>query len=289
MPLRKIAQPADVACAIVFLASHKAAGHISGQCISVDGGMEGRLLWRDTNAVEGSTTRQQVYPTTTTPLTAVRRPLTPAAAGPRIRILLSINLDILDPRYTSSLQRPPQQTNLPLQLFVKRSGFRRLLSLLRKYDILAETTWFVPGMILTSNNNNEIIKPLIDSGAEIAIFGQRPGTKILERQQTMLGDTLTNIESRLSQWRRPLGFRSRSVLTGEMEQCLRGWGFQYGTFHPFPHPRLSSSASTNDLSPCTRTTEDTKVVQSHYAASRLLQELHNQLRHLPPPPSPARS
>ena len=41
MPLRKIAQPTDVARAAAFLASHRAAGHISGQCISVDGGMVG--------------------------------------------------------------------------------------------------------------------------------------------------------------------------------------------------------------------------------------------------------
>lgn len=45
--LRKIAQPTDVANAMLFLASQRAAGHISGQCISIDGGMEGRLLWRE--------------------------------------------------------------------------------------------------------------------------------------------------------------------------------------------------------------------------------------------------
>lgn len=45
--LKKIAQPEDVARTVVFLASHRASGHISGQCISVDGGMEGRVLWRE--------------------------------------------------------------------------------------------------------------------------------------------------------------------------------------------------------------------------------------------------
>ena len=47
VPLRKIAQPTDVARAAAFLASHRAAGHISGQCISVDGGMEGRIVWSE--------------------------------------------------------------------------------------------------------------------------------------------------------------------------------------------------------------------------------------------------
>jgi 3-oxoacyl-[acyl-carrier protein] reductase len=44
MPLRKVAQPEDIARAIVFLCSPLAAGHISGQLVTVAGGMEGRLL-----------------------------------------------------------------------------------------------------------------------------------------------------------------------------------------------------------------------------------------------------
>lgn len=47
VPLRKIAQPEDVARTVAFLASHRAAGHMSGQCLSVDGGMEGRIVWRE--------------------------------------------------------------------------------------------------------------------------------------------------------------------------------------------------------------------------------------------------
>ncbi|USW58457.1 Putative short-chain dehydrogenase/reductase SDR, NAD(P)-binding domain superfamily [Septoria linicola] len=45
--LRKIAQPEDVARTVAFLVSHRASGHMSGQCLSVDGGMEGRILWRE--------------------------------------------------------------------------------------------------------------------------------------------------------------------------------------------------------------------------------------------------
>lgn len=45
--LRKIAQPEDVARTVAFLASHRAAGHMSGQCLSVDGGMEGRIVWQE--------------------------------------------------------------------------------------------------------------------------------------------------------------------------------------------------------------------------------------------------
>lgn len=45
MPLRKLARPKDIARAVVFLSSDKLAGHISGQVITVAGGMEGRKLF----------------------------------------------------------------------------------------------------------------------------------------------------------------------------------------------------------------------------------------------------
>lgn len=44
MSLQKIATPAEVANAIVFLTSDALAGHISGAIVPVAGGMEGRLL-----------------------------------------------------------------------------------------------------------------------------------------------------------------------------------------------------------------------------------------------------
>ncbi|NWF95667.1 MAG: SDR family oxidoreductase [Candidatus Thorarchaeota archaeon] len=45
IPLRKTATPADIAAAVVYLASDKLAGHVSGQAITVAGGMEGRVLF----------------------------------------------------------------------------------------------------------------------------------------------------------------------------------------------------------------------------------------------------
>lgn len=45
MPLRKVATTDDIAAAILYLASPRASGHVTGQVITVAGGMEGRLLW----------------------------------------------------------------------------------------------------------------------------------------------------------------------------------------------------------------------------------------------------
>jgi 3-oxoacyl-[acyl-carrier protein] reductase len=44
MPLRKVAQPEDVARQVVVLASDELSGHVTGQVVVVAGGMEGRVL-----------------------------------------------------------------------------------------------------------------------------------------------------------------------------------------------------------------------------------------------------
>jgi 3-oxoacyl-[acyl-carrier protein] reductase len=44
MPLKKVAQPEDVAAQVVVLASDKLSGHITGQVVTVAGGMEGRVV-----------------------------------------------------------------------------------------------------------------------------------------------------------------------------------------------------------------------------------------------------
>lgn len=45
LPMRKVAIPSDIANAVVFLSSDTAAGHISGQSITIAGGMEGRVIF----------------------------------------------------------------------------------------------------------------------------------------------------------------------------------------------------------------------------------------------------
>ncbi|KAJ6486881.1 NAD(P)-binding protein [Mycena sanguinolenta] len=47
-PLKKVAIPSDVATQIVVLSSSKLSGHVTGHTLMVEGGMEGRLLNRNT-------------------------------------------------------------------------------------------------------------------------------------------------------------------------------------------------------------------------------------------------
>jgi len=47
MALRKVAQPEDVARVVVTLSSDELSGHVTGQVVTVAGGMEGRVLHSD--------------------------------------------------------------------------------------------------------------------------------------------------------------------------------------------------------------------------------------------------
>lgn len=47
IPLQKVARTKDVASAVIFLSSDLLAGHITGEIMTVSGGMEGRLLHGD--------------------------------------------------------------------------------------------------------------------------------------------------------------------------------------------------------------------------------------------------
>ncbi len=44
MALRKVAQAEDVARAVVVLASDELSGHVTGEVVTVAGGMEGRTV-----------------------------------------------------------------------------------------------------------------------------------------------------------------------------------------------------------------------------------------------------
>lgn len=58
MPLRQLARAADIARSVLFLSSPLAARHITGERVSVAGGMEGRTLWNAAEIDEGAIRRR---------------------------------------------------------------------------------------------------------------------------------------------------------------------------------------------------------------------------------------
>jgi 3-oxoacyl-[acyl-carrier protein] reductase len=45
IPLRKVGRAVDVAMTVLYLASSRLSGHVTGQILTVSGGMEGRVLY----------------------------------------------------------------------------------------------------------------------------------------------------------------------------------------------------------------------------------------------------
>jgi hypothetical protein len=74
---------------MAFLASHRAAGHISGECLSVDGGMEGRLIWKENESVK---TSEPMGQTNSGVLQSIPRSM-PKPPRNKIRVAVSIDLD----------------------------------------------------------------------------------------------------------------------------------------------------------------------------------------------------
>jgi len=149
VPLRKIAQPEDVARAIVFLASHRAAGHISGECLNVDGGMEGSVLWKAEEVID-----QPTSSTTSTipaiesitqkniifiPPSIIHHSLSPRPIR-KIQILLSIDFDVVSSFLDTGASSTNNMADYSSGFFAGHVGVPRFLKLFRKHNISSNVT-----------------------------------------------------------------------------------------------------------------------------------------------------
>jgi hypothetical protein len=191
VPLRKIAQPSDVARAAAFLASHRAAGHISGQCISVDGGMEGRIVWTEDEILKSSKTLDEKTPATepniaqkeasSPPLpaplssSAVVPPTTQIEATPapstkpKIKILISVDFDAVSGWLGTGTHADNNLADYSSGFFAAQVGVPRLLKLFKKLGIQDKVTWFVP--MHSAESFPDEFKSIVESGCEIGLHG----------------------------------------------------------------------------------------------------------------------
>jgi NAD(P)-dependent dehydrogenase (short-subunit alcohol dehydrogenase family) len=140
--LKKIAQPEDVARTMAFLASHRAAGHISGECISVDGGQEGRLLWKEDQILGNLPTSNTA---TARRSTSIPASLAPPKRARRIRVCLSIDFDAISGYLGTGHDEHNTLSDYSAGIFSAKVGVGRLLRLFKKHDISDKVTWFIPG------------------------------------------------------------------------------------------------------------------------------------------------
>ncbi|KAL9116012.1 MAG: hypothetical protein Q9227_000380 [Pyrenula ochraceoflavens] len=221
VPLRKIAQPSDVARAVAFLASHRAAGHISGECISIDGGMEGRLIWREPSSSSTKT------PIPLSQTSSIPSSISHPKPKRRLRICITIDFDAISGYLGTG--HTPQNTisDYSAGLFSARVGVSRLLRLLHKHSIADKVTWFIPGHSLESFP--EATHRIIQSGAEIGVHGySHEGASAMTpvQEEDVLKKCIELITTTSSH--RPRGYRAPLYQLRESTlDLLRKHGFAY--------------------------------------------------------------
>ena len=243
--LKKIAQPEDVARAMAFLASHRAAGHISGICLEVTGGMEGRIIWRESQVLpEKSDSGKALPPGTSIPMTM---PAQIPRRKRRLRICLSVDFDAISGYLGTGHDEHNTLSDYSAGLFSANVGVSRLLRLFKKYDISDKLTWFVPGHSLETFPDQA--KAVVESGAEIGLHGyshEGAYAMTVEQEKDVI-ERCVDIITKAKGGKKPVGYRAPLYQIRETTvQLLQERGFLYDSSmnaydslpyflpHPFP-------------------------------------------------------
>ena len=207
--LRKIAEPTDVAKAVAFLASHRASGHMSGQCLSVDGGMEGRIVWREEEVLGDSKTRvvAQASQSQQSPAASIPQQLSQRRLKNKIKIAWSIDFDAVSGWLGTGAHPKNNTADYSQGYFSAHVGVPRLLKLFRKLGIQDKVTWCIPGHSMETFPEQS--KAIIDSGAEIALHGyahESAGQMTAEQEKDVLLKCIKLVED--STGKKPRGYRA---------------------------------------------------------------------------------
>ena len=223
--LRKIAQPGDVARTIAFLSSHRAAGHCSGECISLDGGMEGRLLWREKQATLLAAAPSAAKRASGT----IVRPLESSIRKRRLRICLSVDFDAISGYLGTGFTPHNTLSDYSAGIFSGKVGVNRLLSVFRRHGISEKVTWFIPGHSMETFP--EATEGIVKSGAEIGLHGySHEGAYAMtpEQEEEVLRKCI-DLATQLTN-KRPVGYRAPLYQIRESTvQLLQSNGFLYDT------------------------------------------------------------
>ncbi|GAB7342198.1 hypothetical protein MBLNU457_g0447t2 [Dothideomycetes sp. NU457] len=228
--LRKIAQAQDVANTVAFLASHKASGHMSGQCLSVDGGMEGRIVWREEDALgkvdkngnptikdSAATSRQQSLP------------MQISSPKPRnkIQIAISVDFDAISGWLGTGASPSNNTSDYSSGYFAGRVGVPRLLKLFAKHNLSKHITWCIPGHSMETFPSQTA--SIVASGAEIALHGyshESASQMSAAQERQVLQKTIALAQSLTG--KRPTGYRAPLYQISERTiSLLQAEGFHW--------------------------------------------------------------
>lgn len=204
--LRKIAQPREVAKVVAFLASHHAAGHMSGQCLSVDGGMEGRIVWREEEVLGSEPKPVTLKQQSTAPSTVAPQISKPKPAI-KIKIAWSVDFDAVS-AWLGTGKHPDNNTNdISSGYMAGIVGVPRLLKLFKKLGIAEKVTWCIPGHSIETFP--EQTKAIVESGCEIALHGyahESASQLTAEQERDILHKTIKLVEDLTG--KKPRGYRA---------------------------------------------------------------------------------
>ncbi|KAF7164446.1 hypothetical protein CNMCM5623_008993 [Aspergillus felis] len=239
VPLKKIAKPEDIARTMAFLASHRAAGHITGQCLSVDGGMEGRLLWKKSDP---SNPNPNPETTSLAQIPSIPRTLPPPKRN-KIRIAVSIDLDAVSGWLGTGHHPDNILADYSSGFFAAKVGVPRLLRMLKKLNIADRCTWFIPGH--SAESFPEEVAQVVASGAEIGLHGyaHEGAYQMTVQQERDVLVKCIDIATKLT-GKKPAGYRAPLYQLRESTlDLLEEFGFEYDASltdhdcHPFFAPR----------------------------------------------------
>lgn len=260
-PLRKTAKSTDVARAIAFLASHSAAGHISGECISVDGGMEGRVIWSESEILQGEKASSGVTEATVRSRMTTPQPLSPAVKPkPSIKVAISVDFDAVSGWLGTGASPENNLSDYSSGYFSAYVGVPRLLKLFIKLGIADKITWFVP--MHSAESFPEQFKAILDSGCELGLHGycHEGAPQLTPTQEREVLENCISIATSLS-GKKPRGYRAPLYQLRESTiNLLEEHNFLYDSslshhdskpYHlprvpPITPPAFSTSASAKD-------------------------------------------
>ncbi|KAL1302108.1 hypothetical protein AAFC00_002543 [Neodothiora populina] len=198
--LRKIAKPRDVAKAVTFLASYQSAGHVSGQCLSVDGGMEGRIVWREEEVLSGKTG-------STMHSTSIPPRMTKPKAKQTIKIALSIDFDAVSGWLGTGCHPDNSTFDYSAGYFSANVGVPRLLKVFKRLGISNKVTWAIPGHSMETFPQQT--QAIIDSGCEIALHGysHESASQLSAEQERDVLTKCIDLATRLT-GKKPRGYRA---------------------------------------------------------------------------------
>jgi NAD(P)-dependent dehydrogenase (short-subunit alcohol dehydrogenase family)/peptidoglycan/xylan/chitin deacetylase (PgdA/CDA1 family) len=254
VPLRKIAEPKDVAKTVAFLASHAASGHMSGQCLSVDGGMEGRVVWRSEEVLgEGRKPSPQVIdhqPPHTIPQVPSKLP-----PKRKIKLAISVDFDAVSGWLGTGCHPDNNTSDYSTGYQSAHVGVPRLLKLFTRLGIADKLTWCIPGHSLETFPSETLA--IVASGAEVALHGyahESASQLTADQERDVLQRCIQLIEDLTG--KKPRGYRAplyqlqeRTIALLQEHDFLWDSSLSHHDSRPYFLPRDPAPITPIDFSP----------------------------------------